>query len=233
MKRQFVYFSVVFALLTLTFGTRPAHAGNAVVGNGTSASCTEAAFDTALASIQADSYGGVMSFNCGGAAHTMEIFTSSTIFTPVEIDGGGLITLFAQGTSPLFTKQRFFEVVEEGHLTLRNIKLEGARGPAGTGWGSQGGSIVVWDDTNDADPYEYASLNLYNVQILNSASTAWGGAIANEGGVVRIENSYLVAAAPDGAAPTTAPIAPTPSSGPRSAARPARTAAAACAFGTR
>ena len=50
---------------------------------------------------------------------------------------------------------------------------------------------MVWDDTNDADPYEYASLNLYNVQILNSASTAWGGAIANEGGVVRIENSLI------------------------------------------
>ena len=56
MKRHFVYFTVVFALVTLTFGPRPAHAGNAVVGNGTPASCTEAAFDTALASIQADSY---------------------------------------------------------------------------------------------------------------------------------------------------------------------------------
>ena len=101
-----------------------------------------------------------MSFNCGGAPHTIEIFTSATIVTSVEIDGGDLITLFAQGASPLFTKPRFFEVVERGHLTLRNIKLEGARSPAGAGWGSQGGSIVVWDDTNDADPYEYASLNL-------------------------------------------------------------------------
>ena len=191
MKRHFVYLTVVFTLLALAFGPRPAHAGNAVVGNGTPASCTEAAFDTALASIQADSFGGVMSFNCGGAPHTIDIFTSATIVTSVEIDGGDLITLFAQGAAPLFTKPRFFEVVEEGHLTLRNIKLEGARSPAGTGWGSQGGSIVVWDDTNDADPYEYASLNLYNVQILNSASTAWGGAIANEGGVVRIENSLI------------------------------------------
>ena len=195
MKQHFVCFTVVFVLLALAFGTRPAHAGNAVVGNGTPASCTEAAFDTALTSVQADSYGGVMSFNCGGAPHTIEIFTSATIITSVEIDGGGLITLFAQGASPLFTKQRFFEVVEEGHLTLRNIRLEGARSPAGTGWGSQGGSIVVWDDTNDADQYEYASLHLHNVYILNSASTAWGGAIANEGGVVRIENSYLAGSA--------------------------------------
>ena len=174
MKRQFVYFVAIFALLTLTFGSRPAHAGNAVVGNGTPASCTEAAFDTALASLQADSFGGVISFNCGGSPHTIEIFTSATIFTSVDIDGGSLITLFAQGASPLFTKPRFFEVVEEGHLTLRNIKLEGARSPAGTGWGSQGGSIVVWDDTNDADPYEYASLNLYNVRILNSAQHGLG-----------------------------------------------------------
>ena len=195
MKRQFVYFVAVFALLTLTFGPRPAHAGNAVVGAGTPASCTEAAFDTALASVQADSYGGVLTFNCGGAPHTIEIFASATIVTSVEIDGGDLITLFAQGTSPSFTKPRFFEVVERGHLTLRSIKLEGGRSPAGAGWGSQGGSIVVWDDTNDADPYEYASLNLHNVSISNSASSAWGGAIANEGGIVRIENSYLAGSA--------------------------------------
>jgi hypothetical protein len=200
MKQHFVYYTLVFALLILAFGPRPAHAGNAVVGNGTPESCTEAAFDSALAGIQADSFGGVMSFSCGGAPHTIEIFTSATIVTSVEIDGGNLITLFAQGAAPLFTKQRFFEVVERGHLALRNLKLEGARSPAGAGWGSQGGSIVVWDDTNDADPYEYASLNLYNVSILNSASSAWGGAIANEGGVVRIENSYLAGSAKWGGA---------------------------------
>ena len=200
MKRYFLNFTIGLVLLTLVFGAPPAHGGNKVVGTGTPASCTETAFDSALAVTQADSYGGTITFNCGDAAHTMDIFTSATIFTPVEIDGGGLITLFAQGASPLFVKQRFFEVGEGGHLTLRNITLEGARSPTGTGWGSQGGSIVVWDDANDADPYEYASLNLHNVNIVNSASTAWGGAIANEGGVVRIENSLLTGSAKWGGA---------------------------------
>ena len=65
MKRHFVYVTVVFPD-GADLRARPAHADNAVVGNGTPASCTEAAFDTALASVQADSFGGVMSFNCGG-----------------------------------------------------------------------------------------------------------------------------------------------------------------------
>jgi len=162
-------------------------AANAVVGNGTPASCTEIAFDSTLAAVQAD-LGGVITFNCGGAAHTIDIYTSATIYTQVTIEGGDRIRLFAQGSAPNFVKQRFFEIATGGWLTLRHITLEGARGPAGDGWGSQGGSIVVW---GSADPEERTGLELFSTTILNSASTAWGGAIANEGGYVLIQDSTL------------------------------------------
>ena len=159
-----------------------------MVGNGTPASCTEAAFDAALATAQADQ-GGSITFNCGPNDHTIDIYTSAVIFEHVSINGGGKIRLAAQGAAPLFTRPRFFEVATGGWLTLHDITLEGGRSPAGDGWGAQGGSIVVWGGGN---PEDRTGLALYNVAIRNSASTAWGGAIANEGGEVRIENSRIV-----------------------------------------
>lgn len=156
-------------------------AADAVVGSGTPASCDETAFDAALATVQA-APPGTITFNCGPALHTIDIYNSATITTDVTVDGGGQIRLFAQGASPTFTKQRFFEVSGGGTLTLKSIILEGARGPAGDGWGSQGGSIVVWGASY---------LDLQDSTILNSASTAWGGAIANEGGAVRVQNSLI------------------------------------------
>ena len=181
---------VVGLVLWLVFGLlwgQRASAANVLVGDGTPASCNEAAFDNALAAAQSD-LGGVITFNCGDATHTIDIYTTSVIYTQVEIDGGDKIRLFAQGSAPLFVKSRFFAVNPGGWLTLRNITLEGARSPAGDGWGSQGGSIVVW---GSADPEERTGLELFSTIILNSASTAWGGAIANEGASVRIENSLI------------------------------------------
>lgn len=185
MKIKFVGL-ILWLVFGLLWGQRVS-AANALVGDGTPASCDQTAFDNALAAVQSD-LGGVITFHCGDATHTIDIYTTSAIYTQVEINGGDKIRLFAQGSSPLFVKSRFFEVNPGGWLILRNITLEGARGPAGDGWGSQGGSIVVW---GSADPEERTGLELFSTIILNSASTAWGGAIANEGASVRIENSLI------------------------------------------
>lgn len=181
MKRYIIWMAAVLVLALLAALGRPVAAADAVVGTGTPASCDEAAFDAALATAQVDNRG-TITFDCGPASHTIEIYTSATINKEVAIDGGGRIRLLAQGSSPLFVKPRFFEVNGGGWLTLSDIVLEGGRGPAGDGWGSQGGSIVVWGT---------GQLDLQGVTILNSASTAWGGAIANEGGIVRVQDSIL------------------------------------------
>ncbi len=180
--KRIIRILVVGLLLSGLTGTKArAATTDAVVGTGTPASCDETAFDAALATVQAGTRG-TITFDCGPASHTIEIYNSATISKEVTIDGGGLIRLFAQGSSPMFVKPRFFEVSAGGWLTLNDMVLEGGRGPAGDGWGSQGGSIVVWGA---------GQLDMQGTTILNSASTAWGGAIANEGGVVRVQDSII------------------------------------------
>jgi hypothetical protein len=58
--------------LMVRVGRRPLYAADSVVGTGTPASCTEAAFDAALSTVQGGS--GTITFNCGGAATLL--FTS-------------------------------------------------------------------------------------------------------------------------------------------------------------
>jgi predicted outer membrane repeat protein len=84
-----------------------------VVGNGTPASCTEAALTAALAG------GGNVTFNCGGPA-TILVLKQQTIAQPTTIDGGGVITL----TGALASK--LFQSMPGVRLDLRNITLDGA-----------------------------------------------------------------------------------------------------------
>lgn len=182
--------AITVLLAALAFGAPRVWAADAVVGNGAPASCDEAALDTAIAAVQAAG-SGTLTFNCGPGTHTIEVYTSAVITKAVAIDGGDKIRLMAQGSAPLFVRPRFFEVSGGGELTLRDIILEGGRGPAGDGWGSQGGSIVVWGAS---------SLDVQGSTILNSASTAWGGAIANEGGAVRVQDSVISGSAKWGGA---------------------------------
>jgi len=172
------------------FYTQPVLAADVVVGDGSPASCTEAAFDTAWAQLLGD-LGGTLTFNCGGA-HTFGFTTAKTVDdVQIIVDGGNAITLQALTSQPTGNGTRFFQIFEGGFLTLQNIVLTGGHSPTGDGWGSQGGSIVLWDDAEDADPYEVASLTVQNSTIRNSYSSAWGGAIANEGGLVHLEQTGI------------------------------------------
>lgn len=65
---------------------QPVAAGG-VVGTGTAASCTEAAFAGALAG------GGVVSFDCGAITHTILLTASHVIAADTLVDGGGGIVL--------------------------------------------------------------------------------------------------------------------------------------------
>jgi hypothetical protein len=69
-----------------------ARADDAVVGDGTPASCTDAALDAALIQIYfGGSQGGRVSFNCGTTPVTIALASSKLLDAGVdtEIDGGG------------------------------------------------------------------------------------------------------------------------------------------------
>lgn len=117
---------VVLALVT-TGATGPALAADAVVGSGTSASCDESDFDTALNAVQA-SGGGTITFNCGGQ-HIINFSNARTISSEVVIDGGGLITLSGNNATRHF-------IVASGvgaSFGLRNITLAKGYAPSGDG----------------------------------------------------------------------------------------------------
>jgi hypothetical protein len=101
--------AVVLSLVGLALailGADARAAGTVGTGIGT---CTEAAFDAALAG------GGAVNFDCGGAA-TIEFTATKAISTPTTIIGGGQITLSGRRSVRLFN-------VAAGGLTLNNITL--------------------------------------------------------------------------------------------------------------
>jgi hypothetical protein len=129
---QLFSISLLIGMLLVAGTARPAAATNAVVGNGTPGSCTEAEFNAKLAIVQSPpDYDGDLSFNCGGPATI--IFTSQKVIDTqlIIIDGGGEITLSGGNTT------RIFHVVS-GTLDLNDITL--SNGSAGDG---HGGAILA------------------------------------------------------------------------------------------
>lgn len=157
---QFVALGSLFLLLMV--GIRPLQAADAVVGTGTAASCTEAAFDNALATVQS-SMGGTITFDCAGAA--IIIFTGGKIITnsSLIIDGGSQIILSGGNVV------RHFYVENNAALTIKNITLQnGFDNTFG------GGSIL-----------SLGTLTMENAAVLNSNvdSGHSGGAIMGYGQV--------------------------------------------------
>src|SRR5262249_28262390 len=138
-----------------------AHAAG-VVGDGTPASCTEAALDTALAG------GGTVTFNCGPAAALIVVTAAKTPTGMTTVDGGGLITLSGGNGFQVFR-------VNAGvTLTLRNLTLT-------LGRGLNGGCL-----------YNAGSLNLTHVVVTMCAADHDGGGIYNDvGGQTSIAGSTI------------------------------------------
>lgn len=120
---RLIFRATIILLLALaspaTLRVDPVHAAG-VVGAGTPASCTESALNTALAG------GGLVTFNCGAAPHTITLTGNKDIALNTTIDGGNLITLSGGGTTRLFTVKR----VGNPRLTLRNLTVRDAGGAA-------------------------------------------------------------------------------------------------------
>ncbi len=92
--------------------------GARVVGNGTPASCTEAALDAALA----DTGAPAITFDCGPAPHTIVVTSEKAITRDLVIDGGGLITLDGGGTTRILKLDSFFDR-DSPLLTLQFLNL--------------------------------------------------------------------------------------------------------------
>jgi predicted outer membrane repeat protein len=169
------YRSIGLGLVTLGVGAvcaLPAAAAG-VVGNGTPASCTEAAFNAALTG------GGTVTFNCGSGA-VIPITATKTLTTTTTIDGSGQsITLDGGGTTRMFgTTYQFASFT----LTFRWLTLRNGRAL------DFGGAIRLAFQDN------LTTLNIENVTFQNNVCDqagpdVGGGALYAQGGIVTIRNS--------------------------------------------
>ncbi len=171
MKRNTILLTLVLTLLAATFNAQPVRAASAVVGTGTPGSCTETAFNTALAI--ANSGGGTITFNCGAAVTTIPFTSQKSILTnDVTINGNDLIILNGGNTTGLF--------LVNGGLTFRLQHITLSDGNSGV----RGGAI---ESTG-------AQVVLETVQLLNNHATNQGGAVycyVGTGGTLTVSDSLF------------------------------------------
>ncbi|MFN8459987.1 MAG: hypothetical protein U0401_35945, partial [Anaerolineae bacterium] len=144
---------------------------NGVVGNGTRASCNEAALDAELGDYSNET----IIFNCGGPT-TIVIGTTKSISRNLTINGGGDITLSGGNQA------RVFRVETGANLTLQNLTVANGRvhRPSdSTGTIEAGGGL-----------FNLGTVNLQNV-ILSSNEADQGGGIHNSGNLYITDHSKL------------------------------------------
>jgi hypothetical protein len=143
----------------------PSRASACVVGNGTSASCTESELNACLP--RGGRFDGTATFNCGGNPATITVTIPTTITVDTSIDGGGLVTISGGNGTQIF-------VVNSGTaLTLANLAISD-----GSSLGGDGGAI-----------YSDGTLTVTN-STFSGNSGGFGGAIFN-GGTLTLTNSTL------------------------------------------
>jgi hypothetical protein len=182
----------LFGLAWLLMAAVPAHAGG-VVGDGTPASCTDAAYAAAFAG------GGLVTFNCGPNPITISVTTKVVdAGETTTVDGGGLVTLDGGGTL------QHYLVLGEGSLTLRRITLQnGNFGSGGAVFVDQQGSlrleaVTIQDceaDGSDSDGgavQNRGTLVVDGSRFLRNHADDGGGAINNNGGTVTIRSSTFI-----------------------------------------
>jgi hypothetical protein len=153
---------------------------DAVVGDGTPESCTEAALNAALET------GGIIRFRCGPSPLTIPVTAEKVILRDTVLDGGSTVTLDGGGAS------RIFVVGAPGDraasLTLQYLTLRGghaAMTPASAGSSSRtgGGAIVQFGGT----------LLITDSVLADNEATASGeaagGAVCSLGGRLAIARS--------------------------------------------
>lgn len=149
--------ALVLLAASLSVTRSPALAADGVVGTGTPASCTDAALNTVLSTVQG-SGGGTITFNCGAAAHTIVFTAEKSITAAVIVNGSGLITLSGGNAT------RLFNVQTGATLTLAGLTLTAGSAAEG-GAILNNGQLVIQDSQLSA----------------NRATSTYGGAISSYG----------------------------------------------------
>ncbi len=187
--RRLVLGTLILGLLGLAGPLRNAQAAG-VVGTGTAASCTEAALAAAL------SGGGLITFNCGGAA-IITLTSQQLIVLDTTIDGAGLITLSGGVTTRLFFSN------DGVQFTLNNLTLRDGASAVGGGAIEASGAYITLNNTRiysstamDNGGAIYCFRGTDGTLTLNSSTLAGnaanrGGAIYNDGCTTTITNSSI------------------------------------------
>ena len=140
-----------------------------LVGSGTSASCTEAALNAALA------IGGNITFSCGASPVTITLTSQKAVAVNTSLDGGGLVTLTGGGTTSLLS-------VNAGRtLALANLAISGGMTGGNGGAIYNAGTLSITDAT--------FSGNVASRSNDTRGFSANGGALYNEQGTVLIASS--------------------------------------------
>lgn len=172
-RKTLLILGTVLALLLVAHPNITLAAG--VVGNGTAASCTEAAFDTAIAG------GGDVTFNCGADPVVIPLSKVKTWTgsATLSIDGGNKITLKAK-------KGRHIRVGETQTLALTNITIQGTSDDDPVGGIENRGMFTAQNTTfkNNHATFGGAVSNLNTAEIkdstfTNNRASAGGSAISN------------------------------------------------------
>jgi PKD domain len=151
-----------------------------VVGNGTPASCTEAALVAALAG------GGAITFNCGPNPHTITFTSRKTINANTSLNGAGKISLNGGGDTG------FFNLGSARTLTLTALTLTNAGNASSP---SSGLGILVTDGTLSISNSTFSQntravistlsaagvVTITNSAFISNSSNGFGGALYNAG----------------------------------------------------
>jgi predicted outer membrane repeat protein len=209
--------TTLYLVLALYVGLLASSArGAGVVGNGSPASCTDAALATALVG------GGLVTFNCGAGSVVIPVNTNVISAGDAAIvDGSNAITLDGEDS-----RQHFY-VLDGASLHLRNLELANGRSFSGGAILNQGSLLVenatftsndaessgsggaIYNDSNaqltvsdsrfrlnTAQAGGGAIQNLGNVEVTsslfeNNSAGLDGGAIQNNGGDARLDRSTV------------------------------------------
>lgn len=162
-RSLFAVLASVFALLATTQPS-PAARANAVVGTGTPASCTEAAFDAALLA------GGRIGFDCGPSPKVIVVTAAKTVKRDTSLEGEDLIVLSGDD------KVGIIRVGPGVAFELRHMTLTaGNGGPEGGGALFNDGGVVLVDHS----------------ALQDSTAVGVAGGLASRGGRVTLIDSEL------------------------------------------
>jgi len=156
--------SIFFVTVLLAAVVVPGVYADAVVGDGTPASCTNAALQAALDA------GGVISFNCGGVPVTIPITT--TLFAQngdFFVDGGNLITLQGTPGVRIFDYRSGYAGSNDGGtLRLVNMTIRDAY-ISGSGEAANGSALRIRNQSA-AHPNNRPVVYLVNTRFINNVS---------------------------------------------------------------